>query len=59
MARPEEQIRNCLISVESHFFRRFSGRIRKPGSFRKIATLLVEKTENEIREGRDPWFDEN
>jgi hypothetical protein len=35
------------------------GRIYKPGSFRKVTTLLMEKTKNEIRERRDPRLYKN
>jgi len=54
MFGPKEQIRNCLIAVKSQFFSRSTGWICKPGSFRKVTTLLMEKTKNEVRERRDP-----
>src|SRR5208282_779652 len=59
MLGPEEQIRNCLVAVESHFFRSRAGLVLYPGSFGEIAALLVEKPENDIRARRDPRFGED
>lgn len=54
----EEKIRNGLVAVESHFLRSLIGRRAEPGSFGKIATLLVKKTKKEPRKWREPRLNE-